>query len=96
MFVFVFTLVLASLPADAAMTVPVAPGIARSVVLFAIGDGSSTLDDDDDRCSNGGGGVTVTSSGGNRFEARRIRSGGIVSRLCLKTYFAIAEAKMAG
>ncbi len=96
MFVFTFMLEVVSLPADEAMIVSVAPGIARSVVVFAVEDASFTLDDDDDPRSNGGGGVIVASSGGNRFEARRIRSGGIVSRLCLKTYFAMAEAKIAG
>lgn len=35
-------------------------------------------------------------SGGKRFEFRKMRSGGIVNRLCLKTYLAMADAKMAG
>lgn len=83
-----------------------APGMDKRVVSGAgvgYGDGdededeSFTLDADDNRDSESGGGdVRMTGSSGNRLELRRMRSGGIVSRLCLKTYFAIAEAKMAG
>lgn len=41
------------------------------------------------------GGVSM-GLGGNRFEFWRIFSGVIVILPCLKTYFAIDEAKMAG
>ena len=84
-----------------------APGMDSRVVSgvgvgLGDGDGSLPLDDDDgNRDSNRGGGARASGSAGGgggskRLELRKMRSGGMVSRLCLKTYLAMAEAKMAG
>ena len=72
--------------ADEAVTNFVAPGIDKRVASGA-GHESLTLDDDD---------AWKLGSGGKRLELRKMRSGGMVSRLCLKTYLAMADAKMAG
>ena len=72
-----------------------APGIDRRVVS-GVGDDPFIMDDDDDWDFSGGACSSVVDSGGKRFELRKMRSGGIVSRLCLKTYLAMADAKIAG